>query len=154
MLQALRNRKGEEKGFTLIELMVVILIIAILIAIALPTFLGARTRAQNRSAQSSLRNGLSAAKTHYTDSDTYNGFDATKASSLEGSLTWISGDATAAKQVGISSATGNTVVLTAISESGTAYCIKDIAGGTGAGTFYGSGADVGAAKTACTLTSW
>src|SRR5262249_6810525 len=51
-----RRRDGDE-GFTLIELMVVVLIIAILIAIAIPTFLGARQRAQNRAAQSSLRNG-------------------------------------------------------------------------------------------------
>jgi prepilin-type N-terminal cleavage/methylation domain-containing protein len=41
------GRSGEA-GFTLIELMVVVLIIAILIAIAIPTFLGARSRAQDR----------------------------------------------------------------------------------------------------------
>ena len=60
MLQTLRRRlQGErEGGFTLIELMVVVLIIAILIAIAIPTFLGARTRAQDRAAQASLRNAL------------------------------------------------------------------------------------------------
>ena len=59
-LQLLRRRlQGErEGGFTLIELMVVVLIIAILIAIAIPTFLGARTRAQNRAVQANLRNAL------------------------------------------------------------------------------------------------
>ena len=55
--------------------MVVVLIIGILIAIALPTFLGARQRAQNRAAQSSLRNALVAAKTSYTDTSDYCGCD-------------------------------------------------------------------------------
>ena len=65
------RRDGDERGFTLIELMVVVLIIAILIAIAIPTFLGARQRAQDKAAQSSLRNALTAAKTIYTDSEDY-----------------------------------------------------------------------------------
>jgi type IV pilus assembly protein PilA len=61
----------EEDGFTLIELMVVVLIIAILIAIAIPTFLGARGRAQDRAAQSSLRNVVTNAKAIYTDNEDY-----------------------------------------------------------------------------------
>jgi prepilin-type N-terminal cleavage/methylation domain-containing protein len=73
MLHPLRRwRQGErEGGFTLIELMVVVLIIAILIAIAIPTFLGARSRAQDRAAQASLRNALVAAKSIHTDSQDY-----------------------------------------------------------------------------------
>ena len=68
MLNMLRQRRDEDEGFTLIELMVVVLIIAILIAIAIPTFLGAQDRARDRGAQSDLRNALTAAKTVATDS--------------------------------------------------------------------------------------
>jgi type IV pilus assembly protein PilA len=67
MLTMLRQRRDEDEGFTLIELMVVVLIIAILIAIAIPTFLGAQDRARDRGAQSDLRNALTASKTLATD---------------------------------------------------------------------------------------
>src|SRR5260370_37002764 len=80
------RRRDDEEGFTLIELMVVVLIIAILIAIAIPTFLGARQRAQDRAAQSDLRNGLTAEKTAYTDASTYDTAAQMLASNIEPSL--------------------------------------------------------------------
>jgi prepilin-type N-terminal cleavage/methylation domain-containing protein len=47
---------SDERGFTLIELMVVVMIIAVLLAIGIPSFFGMRTRAQDSSAQSTLNN--------------------------------------------------------------------------------------------------
>jgi type IV pilus assembly protein PilA len=139
MLKMLRNRIQDDKGFTLIELMVVVLIIAILIAIAIPTFLGLRERAQDRAAQAELRDGLTAAKAFYTDDETYTGFDVDAAEAIEPSLDWAGGEP------GIESAADNTVVLTQQSESETWFCIQDNAGTTG----YGSGDSEANAVTNC-----
>jgi prepilin-type N-terminal cleavage/methylation domain-containing protein len=90
-----------ERGFTLIELMVVVMIIAILIAILIPTFLGASKRANNRAAQADLRNGLTAEKTVYADGQTY--LDSQSAANIatlkgiEAQLNWQSTGSTAPK---------------------------------------------------------
>jgi type IV pilus assembly protein PilA len=128
MLKMLRNRIQDDKGFTLIELMVVVLIIAILIAIAIPTFLGLRERAQDRAAQAELRDGLTAAKAFYTDDETYTGFDAAGvAEDIEPSLEWGAAGSTTVIGIYVLDA-GDSVVLTRESESDNGwFCAMDTA---------------------------
>ena len=63
--------KKDEKGFTLIELMIVIAIIGILAAIAIPQFSAYRTRSYNASANADLRNLATAQEAYYVDKQTY-----------------------------------------------------------------------------------
>ena len=132
-LASIRAKRVDEQGFTLIELMVVVLIIAILIAIAIPTFLGARQRAQNRAAQSSLRNALASAKTLYTDSEDYTTATPTAMAAAEPSLTFVGGTtaSTKAKEVSIATPATNLVVMVAKSASGDCFAMRDNTQGPG-----------------------
>jgi prepilin-type N-terminal cleavage/methylation domain-containing protein len=80
---------GEDAGFTLIELMVVLLILAILLAIAIPTFLGVTGGANDRAAQSNLNTALTSLKTQATQSNqSYTGLTQAIMSTDEPALTW------------------------------------------------------------------
>lgn len=65
MLQKLRGTN--QKGFTLIELMIVIAIIGILSAIAIPNFLSYRAKGQDSAAKSDANNFYTASLAEFAD---------------------------------------------------------------------------------------
>ncbi len=72
MMQFLKGtKKSAQKGFTLVELMIVVAIIGILAAIAIPQFAAYRQRAFNSAAQSDLKNFKTAMETDFADNQAY-----------------------------------------------------------------------------------
>lgn len=149
MLHAYRTardrRRSGEAGFTLVEVMVVVLIIGILLAIGIPTFLGARTRAQDRAAQSNLRTAQNTAIVIFTDDGDFRTSTVTNFRTAEPQMTWrgTNGASRNDGEVSIARGTGWTEFgAAAMSDSGTCYFIRLRSDGS---TLYGS-----SDSTACT----
>jgi type IV pilus assembly protein PilA len=128
---------GEDAGFTLIELMVVLLILAILLAIAIPTFLGVTKSANDRAAQSNLNTALVNAKAAFQSNSQSYGIGSTSTlfptalagslSSAEPSLSFLAASTNAGTSTGQSAISvfvptdGNGVILAAQAK-GTSNC--------------------------------
>lgn len=116
-----------EAGFTLLEVMVVVMIIGILLAIGIPTFLGARSRAQDRAAQSSDRIAQSAAMVVYADYADFAQVTLARVRTAEPGLTWVAGNVASATPRTASAganATGTEWGAAAKSDSGECFYIR------------------------------
>jgi type IV pilus assembly protein PilA len=119
---------GDDAGFTLIELMVVLLILAILLAIAIPTFLGVTKSANDRATQSNLNTAFINAKSQFQQNSQSYATSATLVAALtsaEPSLSFITG-ATA-----LTSGTSLSTVSVATSPDGAALVMTGLAKSTG-----------------------
>ena len=136
-----------ERGFTLVEMMVVVLVLGVLMAIALPTFLGTRKAATAASATSEAQSALTDEKALYSSTlgfeDVAAGRGALKAAQdldpglhWSGSTTVRPGDVTALagsvdRATGVFSEAaaagdrGQAVVIEALGGSGTCFYVAD-----------------------------
>jgi len=120
------------KGFTLVELMVVLLIIAILIAVAVPVFLGVRNRGYDNAIKQALTNAGRAAAGSFAAEGSWPA-TTTAMSAEENAYTYAASavQGTASNQEGTLGYTtsGSTMTLTGISRSGVTYTTSGTAVG-------------------------
>jgi prepilin-type N-terminal cleavage/methylation domain-containing protein len=168
----LAERRRDEEGFTLIELMVVVLIMGILMAIAIPTFLSTRSSANDASAKSNATNAYTNEKSYYASNQVF--LDTSlnsNGNSLDNSLPWqasvaslgtaatagnvtgMTGVNTAGKFVEVTATPyqGSILVVEALSKSNNCYYIEDSETSSAAYIGYGETSGGCAANTLVTV---
>ena len=132
-VRRVRREVDAERGFTLVEVLLVAAVIGVLLSIGIPAFLGAKGRAQDRSAQASLRIAITNAKTLYADSESFADVTVAALGAAEPSVRFTSSPSTGPNMVSVHSGSGG-IALAAQSKSGVCYVVGDA--GNAAGTVF------------------
>ena len=142
-MNRIQKRIQSEKGFTLIEMLIVIIILGILLAIAVPAYLKFKDRANTSAAQANIRATIPAVEAYNADTNGYASMviGGTSSSPPAGSLR--ADYDVALKGWDTTSSSGVTV----ISSSASTYCIKSVVGNK---TYYKAGPASDVSTTACT----
>ena len=111
-----------ERGFTLIELMVVVLILGILFSLAVVTYAGVRNSGFDVEAKANLRNGVTAAQAYYTEKDsTFAGMNAFELEIFARGISFRDGDVNTDNEVYVSDVTSSEYTLRCRSQSGIVF---------------------------------
>lgn len=115
------------RGFTLIEVLMVVIIVGLLAGIAIPAFLGQREKANDTTAKSLVRSAASAVETAYADTQNYTDVTIAGVQAIEPNIAFdASVDDAGLNQVALT-VTADGYTLTSTSISGTRFTFsKDI----------------------------
>ena len=118
--------RDDQRGFTLIEVLVVVLIIGVLAAIAIPSFLSQKTKADDAQAKSVVRTAETAMEAYATgNSGSYSGVTPSALQSVEATLSIVSNSTDAYLSAASGTQSTYTIVATSPSDNDLFSIVKN-----------------------------